>query len=290
MRGIIGYLVTPFDTPGSPDLETLGSLVEHLLEQGVHAIAPLGSTGESAYLTRNEWESVARTTIERVAGRVPVIVGASALTTSDAVNLCRTAEALGADAVMVLPLSYWKLNDQEIFNHYKAIADAIDIPIMVYNNPATAGVDMTPALLFRMYRDIENVTMVKESSGDIQRMHALHQLSDGALPFFNGCNPLALEAFAAGASGWCTAAPNLIGGPVRQMWVAVEANDFHQARNLFLDHLDLLCFILSGGLPATIKAGLELLGKPCGVPRLPLTALNDADKNTLAGLLESTHE
>ncbi|MDG2425430.1 MAG: dihydrodipicolinate synthase family protein, partial [Flavobacteriales bacterium] len=103
---------------------------------------------------------------------------------------------------------------------------------------------------------------------------------------FNGCNPLALEAFAAGASGWCTAAPNLIGGPVKAMWDAVEANDFRSARTLFLHNLDLLSFILAGGLPATIKAGLDLMGMPCGSPRLPLQPLSADDRNALSSLLK----
>ena len=141
-RGIIGYLVTPFGPSDAPDLSVLSGLVEHLIEQGVHAIAPIGSTGESAYLSRDEWESVARTTIDASAGRLPVVVGASALTTRDTVDLCQCAEALGADAVMVLPISYWKLTDDEIFQHYQAVSDAIDIPIMAYNNPATAGLSL----------------------------------------------------------------------------------------------------------------------------------------------------
>lgn len=287
LRGVIGYLVTPFRVEGTPDLGRLTDLVNHLIEQGVHGIAPLGSTGESAYLSRKEWADVARTTVEATGQRVPVIVGASALTTADTVDMCRTAEDLGADAVMVLPISYWKLTDDEIFQHYHAISDAIDIPIMAYNNPATAGVDMSPELLWRMVRDIENVTMVKESSGDIQRMHALHLLSNGKLPFFNGCNPLALEAFAAGAHGWCTAAPNLIGKEVANLWNAVESNDFRKARDLFLKQLPVLSFILSGGLPATVKAGLALLGKPSGVPRLPLHPLSEDDARTLAQLLSN---
>jgi 4-hydroxy-tetrahydrodipicolinate synthase len=287
LRGIIGYLITPFDVKGAPDLGTLSGLVDHLIDQKIQGIAPLGSTGESAYLSREEWTSVARTTIEATRSRVPVIVGASALTTADTVSMCRTAQDLGADAVMVLPISYWKLNDDEIFRHYQAISDAISIPIMAYNNPATAGVDMSPELLWRMVRDIEHVTMVKESSGDIQRMHSLHLLSKGALPFFNGCNPLALEAFAAGAQGWCTAAPNLIGNEVAALWEAVEANDFAAARTLFLRQLPVLSFILSGGLPATVKAGLALLDKPCGVPRLPLHPLGDTDTQKLAQLLST---
>ena len=158
MRGIIGYLVTPFTPEGAVDVGTLETLVDHLLDQGVQAMAPLGSTGESAYLNRDEWALVAETTIKRTQGKVPVIVGASSLTTADTVDMCRQAQELGADAVMVLPISYWKLTDDEIFQHYRAISNAIDIPIMAYNNPATAGVDMSPASSTRSRRNLRNGT------------------------------------------------------------------------------------------------------------------------------------
>ncbi len=286
IRGIVGYLVTPFAAEaGGIDTETLRSLVDHLVDGGVHAIAPLGSTGESAYLSDEEWESVAAVTVSATAGRVPTVVGCSALTTAGAVHFARTAEALGADAVMLLPISYWKLTEDEIFAHYAAVAEAISLPIMAYNNPATAGIDMSPALLARMVRSIDNVTMVKESSGDIQRMHALHEASDGAIPFFNGCNPLALEALAAGAAGWCTAAPNLIAGPNLALWEAVQAGDMGAARSSFYAQLPILRFILQGGLPATIKAALALQGIDAGSPRLPLTPLDEAGLAELRQLM-----
>lgn len=104
---------------------------------------------------------------------------------------------------MVLPMSYWKFSEREILQHYGAIADAISLPIMVYNNPATSGIDLLPKFIMQMAKAIPNVTMVKESTGDIQRMHRLQELSDGTLRFYNGSNPLALVSFAAGASGWC---------------------------------------------------------------------------------------
>ena len=277
-RGIIGYLVTPFGPSGAPDLSVLSGLVHRT---GGSRHCPLGSTGESAYLSRDEWESVARTTIDATAGRLPVVVGASTLTTRDTADLCRCAEALGADAVMVLPISYWKLTDDEIFQHYQAVSDAIDIPIMAYNNPATAGIDMSPELLHRMFRDIENVTMVKE-----QRRHPTHAQPASLVPR----HPALFQWLQSpGPGGLCrrsggTAAPNLIGHDVGKMWAAVEANDF-ESRNLFLDNLKLLSFILEGGLPATIKAGLSLLGKPLWHSPPPLSPLPATKQDTLAELL-----
>jgi 4-hydroxy-tetrahydrodipicolinate synthase len=285
-HGIIAYPITPFKDNGETiDTNTLRFLIDQLIEDETHAIAPLGSTGESAYLTDAEWEEVASVSIRQVAKRVPTVVGISELTTRNAVRRAKFAENVGADAVMVLPISYWKLSEQEIFQHYDAIARAISIPIMVYNNPATSGIDMTPELIARMVKEIDNVTMVKESTGDIQRMHRLYELSDGTIPFYNGSNPLALEAFVAGASGWCTAAHNLIPELTISLYKATVKGNLFEAQNIFYQQLPLLKFILKGGLPTTIKAGLKLLGVDAGVPRPPLLPLDEAGARQLSEIL-----
>jgi 4-hydroxy-tetrahydrodipicolinate synthase len=142
---------------------------------------------------------------------------------------------------------------------------------------------MSVDLILRIIKQVPNVTMVKESTGDIQRMHHLHRQSD--VPFYNGCNPLALEAFAAGAKGWCTAAPNLIPELNLALYEAVLANDLTQAREVFYRQLPLLDFILKGGLPATIKAGLRLTGLEAGDPRLPVFPLGEVGIEQLKTLL-----
>ncbi|KRP46197.1 4-hydroxy-tetrahydrodipicolinate synthase [Pseudomonas libanensis] len=284
IHGIIGYTITPFSADGQRiDLDALGRSIDRLIDSGVHAIAPLGSTGEGAYLSDAEWDEVSAYSIKKVAKRVPTIVSVSDLTTAKAVRRARYAEAHGADVVMVLPASYWKLSEAEILAHYAAIGDSIGVPIMLYNNPATSGTDMSVELILRILKQVDNVTMVKESTGDIQRMHQLKLQSD--VPFYNGCNPLALEAFAAGAKGWCTAAPNLIPQLNLDLYQAVLANDLNQARELFYRQLPLLQFILKGGLPATIKAGLRLTGLEVGNPRLPVFPLGEAGIEQLRTLL-----
>jgi 4-hydroxy-tetrahydrodipicolinate synthase len=135
LHGIIAYPVTPFMSDGAAvDTGQLAALIEYLIAAGVHAIAPLGSTGETAYLTEDEFDAVVDTTVGVVNRRVPVIVGASDLTTANTIRRARHAEHAGADAVMILPVSYWKLTDREIANHYAAVGAAIGIPIMAYNN------------------------------------------------------------------------------------------------------------------------------------------------------------
>ncbi|QQZ43420.1 dihydrodipicolinate synthase family protein [Pseudomonas sp. SK3(2021)] len=288
IHGIIGYTITPFTANGEHlDLDTLGRSIDRLIDSGVQAIAPLGSTGEGAYLSDAEWDQVAEFSIRHIARRVPVIVSVSDLTTAKAVRRARFAEAKGADAVMVLPTSYWKLSEAEILAHYQAIGDSIGVPIMLYNNPATSGTDMSVELILRIFHAVENVTMVKESTGDIQRMHKLQLLGEGQVPFYNGCNPLALEAFAAGAKGWCTAAANLIPQLNLDLYQAVLDNDLDRARELFYRQLPVLDFILKGGLPTTIKAGLNMTGLQVGDPRRPVFPLGEAGRNQLQAMLNA---
>jgi 4-hydroxy-tetrahydrodipicolinate synthase len=284
IHGIIAYPITPFDEDGV-DTDRLTGLVDTMVNAGVHGIAPLGSTGESAYLSFDEWKTVVDTTVAAVAGRVPVVVGASDLTTTGTVARAAYAQEAGATAAMVIPVSYWPLNEREIVRHYTAVSDAISIPIMAYNNPATSGIDMPPTLLNNMFESIENVTMVKESTGDIQRMLDLKELSSGALPFYNGSNPLVLEALLAGASGWCTAAPCLRPAPVIALYETFAAGDTERAKEIYEELLPLLRFIVAKGLPPAVKSGLEILGEPAGVPRLPLLPLDAEDRVELESML-----
>ena len=285
IHGIIAYPITPFGRDGGVDTATLTTLLEKLIGAGVHAIAPLGSTGEAAYLTEDEFDSVVDTTVNIVGRRVPVIVGASDLTTANTVRRARYAQHAGADAVMILPVSYWKLSTREIAQHYATVAAALDIPIMAYNNPATSGIDMSPELLVQMFTEIDNLTMVKESTGDLDRMLRIKELTGNTLPFYNGSNPLILDALTAGASGWCTAAPNLRPQPCLDLYAATQAGDYEAAKAIYEDLEPLLRFIVAVGLPATVKAGLNLLGTHVGDPRLPLLPLDEAGLDEMRSLL-----
>ncbi|WP_343710558.1 dihydrodipicolinate synthase family protein [Mycobacterium sp.] len=285
IHGIIAYPVTPFSADDDIDTAALTALVEALVGAGVHAIAPLGSTGELAYLDEAEFDTVVDTTIAAVGGRVPVVAGVSDLTTAATIRRARYAEKAGADAVMVLPVSYWKLAEREIVAHYRGIGESIGIPVMAYNNPATSGIDMRPELLVGMFETIDNLTMVKESTGDLSRMQRLAELSGGELPFYNGSNPLVLDALRAGAAGWCTAAPCLRPQPCIALYEAVHTGDLQTAQRLYDDLRPLLEFIVAGGLPTTVKAGLDLLGVPVGDPRRPLLPLDDDGRARLRELL-----
>ncbi|CAA9199815.1 dihydrodipicolinate synthase family protein [Flavobacterium collinsii] len=288
-KGIIAYPITPFDKNEKVDISLYKKLLERLIVSGCHAVAPLGSTGVMPYLSDEEKEAITVATIEQVNGRVPVLVGVSNLTTEKTIYHAKFAEKAGAAAVMIIPMSYWKLTDDEIVQHFDVVAKQISIPIMAYNNPATGGVDMSPALLKRLL-EIANVTMIKESTGDVQRMHYLKRELGDDVAFFNGSNPLALAAFSAGATGWCTAAPNLIPNLNLDLYHAIENNDLEAAQKVFYKQLNLLKFIVNKGLPRAIKAGLEIQGIEGGFLRSPLKPLTATEIEEFKLILKEIEE
>ena len=292
LRGIVAYPITPFTDSGRVDEALLGRIVEDMVTAGVHAIAPLGSTGVLPYLSDEEREQVAEVVVKRVAGRVPTLVGVSSLTTERTVHHAKHAEKMGASAVMILPMSYWKLTDAEIVGHFDKVARSISTPIAVYNNPATGGLDLSPDVLSQLLR-IPNVTMVKESTGDVQRMHRLVQLCGKDVAFYNGSNPLALAAFIAGARGWCTAAPHVIPRLNIELYDAIQRGDLAAARQSFYRQLPFLQFIVTQGLPRAISAALELMGTRVGPLRAPLQNLPPeriAELRRILAALEVLHE
>lgn len=284
LKGIIAYPITPFTDAGRVNEDLLGSIVEKMVGAGVHAVAPLGSTGVLPYLNDGEREAVAEVVVKQVRGRVPTMVGVSSLTTERTIHHARHAERVGASSVMIIPMSYWKLSDREVVQHFDAVARAISIPIAVYNNPATGGLDLSPETIARLL-EIPNVTMVKESTGDVNRMHRLIQLCGENVAFYNGSNPLALAAFVAGARGWCTAAPHLIPELNVELFEAVERGDLAAARKSFHRQLPFLQFIVKHGLPRAIAAGLELVGVRAGPLRAPLLPLEQPQVEELRRIL-----
>ncbi|MEJ5048845.1 dihydrodipicolinate synthase family protein [Chryseobacterium culicis] len=285
-KGIIAYPITPFDENEKVDIPLFKHLVERLITSGSHGIAPLGSTGVMPYLSDEEKEEVTEATLQQVKGRIPTLVGVSNLTTEKTIHHAQFAEKAGADAVMIIPMSYWKLTDDEIVTHYDAVARKISIPIMAYNNPATSGVDMSPTLLKRLL-EIPNVTMIKESTGDIQRMHHLRRELGEEVAFYNGSNPLALAAFSAGARGWCTAAPNLIPELNISLYNAVEEGNLEKAKTIFYQQFDLLKFIVNKGLPRAVKSGLNILGEDGGNLRSPLKPLHEKETEELKNIIKT---
>jgi len=271
-RGTYTIMVTPFDAEGAVDVATLERYVDWQIESGIHGLIPLGSTGEFLSMSDEEIELVARTVIDRAAGRVPVIIGTTAEDTRVAARKSRMAEALGADGVMVLPPFYSTPTDDEVYQHFKSVSDAIGIPIMIYNNPAVANIDLKPKLVARLSQ-IDNCRYIKESTMDVTRVRDILRWSDGRMAVFGGI--MGYESFLDGAVGWASVPSNGAPGPMARLFDLLVAGNVRAAREIYLKHLPMIDFVAGQAYVAGTKAMLACMGLPVGnprAPRLPLPA------------------
>ncbi len=284
-RGTYTVLVTPF-TPGgaAPDLPALARLVEFQIAEGIQGLIPLGSTGEFLSVSREERTAIVETVIRTAAGRVPVLIGTGAEDTREAVALSREAEALGADGVMIIPPFYAVPTEGELFRHYKTIADAIGIPIMVYNNPATANVDLLPATLARL-STIPNCRYVKESTLEVTRVRDIIALCGERMAVFAGV--LGYESAWLGAVGWVAVCSNVAPRLSAQMFAAAafEANR-DKALALYRRLAPLLPWVGGPRYVSGTKAAFRLIGMDMGEPRPPRLPLPQQDLPALARVLQ----
>jgi 4-hydroxy-tetrahydrodipicolinate synthase len=281
-RGTFTVMVTPFTPDGALDLPGLRRFVDWQIEQGIHGLIPLGSTGEFLSLSDAEHEAVAATVIAQAAGRVPVLIGTGAEDTRESVRLTRRAEALGADGVMIIPPFYSTPTEDELFHHYKTIADATALPIMLYNNPATANVDLTPPLVARL-STIANCCYIKESTLEVTRVRDIIRLCGERMTVFGGI--LGFESFVSGASGWVAVASNIAPGPLSRLFTLVaDEGRVAEGRALYHRYLPLIEFVGGQRYVAGSKALLGHMGLPVGLPRPPRLPL-PADLDNAAARL-----
>ncbi len=273
-RGTYTVMVTPFDARGAVDLAALRAFTEWQIAQGIHGLIPLGSTGEFLSLDDDEKAAVAEAVIRAAAGRVPVLVGTGAEDTREVVRLSRRAEALGADGVMIIPPFYCTPTEDELYHHYKTVADAIGLPIMLYNNPATANVDLTPPIVARL-SSIDNCRYVKESTLEVTRVRDILRLCGERMTVFGGI--LGFESFVEGAQGWVAVASNIIPGQLARLFTLVaETQRIAEARALYLRMLPLIEFVGGQAYVAGSKALLSHMGFRAGAPRPPRLPLPPA--------------
>jgi 4-hydroxy-tetrahydrodipicolinate synthase len=285
--GVYPFLATPFTDDDEVDARRLASHIDDLITNGrVHGVTALGSTGEFALMSESERQLVAEATVDAARKRVPAVIHTAAIATKTAVALSKHAQRVGADAIIVNPQSYWLPTEDELFAHYGAIARAVDIPVMVYNNPGTTKIDMSPKFIARLNREFPHFVSVKESSGDVRRVQNILQLTEGRMSVSIGHQSLGLAAFAVGANGWTTGIANTIPNLCVEVFEqAVEKRDLDKARKAFYRMLPLCDFYAEKSLCRSAKAAADIMDKPLGPPRLPLSRLSEADYKTLRGLL-----
>lgn len=285
LRGTYTVLVTPFTANGAAvDLPALERLIDFQIENGIDGLIPLGSTGEFLSVSREERTAITETVVRAAAGRVPVLVGTGAEDTRDAVALAREADGLGADGVLVIPPFYSMPTEDELYVHYKAIADAIGIPVMVYNNPSTANVDLTPAILARL-STISGCRYVKESTLEVTRVRDIIAACDGRMEVFAGV--LGYESAWLGAVGWVAVCSNVAPRLSADMFRAAAAGDRAAALPLYRYLAPLLPWVGGPRYVSGTKAAMRLTGRDMGPPRPPRLPLPESDIPALQAVLHA---
>ncbi|KFC64539.1 Dihydrodipicolinate synthase [Devosia sp. LC5] len=266
-RGTFTVMITPFDSQSRVDLAATADFVDWQINEGIHGLVPLGSTGEFLSMTDDERASVAETVIGRAAGRVPVLIGTGSERTEDVIRYSREAQAMGADGVMIIPPYYSTPTEDELFEHYRRIGESLSIPIMIYNNPATANVDLTPRIVERLCR-IDNVRYIKESTMDVTRIRDIMDFCGERMTVFGGI--MGFESFLAGAQGWVAVGSNLMPremADIFSLWS--DKGDYDAARALYMRVLPVIRLVGGHRYVAGSKAALALMGRYVGEPRAP---------------------
>ncbi|WP_439876371.1 4-hydroxy-tetrahydrodipicolinate synthase [Bacillus mycoides] len=285
IKGAFPVLITPMDEFQEIDWKGVKQNVNYFIEKKVAGIIINGSTGEFVSLSKEERFNMVETVLKEVDGRIPVIVGTAAETTKETIEYTKHAEAHGADCALIINSYYCKPKEEEIYFHFKEISNAVNIPIMLYNNPFTSGVDMSTELMLRIGTECENVTHIKESSGDIRKARDLVRQGEGAFQVFCGSEDLVMESYLVGATGWVSVAGNIVPGLVTKMYEHFQNGELEKAWEIN-DAILPLCEFLegSGKYVQIVKRSMELhgqVGGPSRYPRLGLTEEEDQKLQTI---------
>ena len=273
-EGSLVALITPMDDGGAVDYQALSRLIEHHIDSGTHAIVSVGTTGESATLNVDEHLAVIEHTVKSVDGRLPVIAGTGANSTEEAILLTKEADALNADGALLVVPYYNKPTQEGLYQHFKAVADAVEIPQILYNVPGRTVADMSNETVARL-ADIDNIVACKDATGDLERGKQLLDLCGDKLSILSGDDPTALDYMRLGARGDISVTANVAPALMSQMCEAALNGDFELAENLNeklqLLHRDL--FVESNPIP--VKYAVSKLGYTSNTLRLPLTPLSE---------------
>jgi len=274
-------LVTPF-ADGEVDWDAFGRLIDRQIDGGIEGLIPCGTTGESPTLSHEEHDTVIEFTVERAAGRVPVIAGTGSNSTAEALRLTRHAKEAGADACLVVNPYYNKPTQAGMFAHIAALGE-VGLPIVLYNIPSRTGVELLPETIVRMYNQIEMVIGIKEATGKCDTASAVAAACDIAI--LSGDDSMTLPLAAVGGVGVISVLSNLLPAEVRKLTDAMNAGDMASARRQHLRLLPLFKGIFVETNPIPIKAAMAMCGLIRNELRLPMTPLSRPHRQPLARML-----
>ncbi len=273
-HGALSALVTPF-RDGAIDEKALRELVEWQIQSGVDGLVPCGSTGESATLTHAEHEQAIKLVIDQARRRVPVIAGTGSNSTAEAIRLTAYAREAGADGALLISPYYNKPTQDGIFRHYKAIATAVDLPLIVYNIPGRTGSNIAPETFARMC-EVRNIAGVKEASGSMDQCSDILKFCGDRLTMLAGDDSLTLPLMAMGAKGVISVITNVTPREMHELAAAGLAGDFARARELHFRMLPLMRTLFLETNPIPVKQACAFMGKCTNEVRMPLVPMTPA--------------
>ncbi|MDA8241919.1 MAG: 4-hydroxy-tetrahydrodipicolinate synthase [Nitrospiraceae bacterium] len=284
-KGSIVAIVTPFKN-GKVDEKTLGDLIEWHIKEGTNAIVPCGTTGESATLDYKEHDRVIEFTIKKVKGRVPVIAGTGANSTDETIMITKHAKKAGADGALLVAPYYNKPTQEGLYRHYKAVAEAVKIPIVLYNVPGRTAVNMLPATVARL-SGIKNIVAIKEATGDMKQVSEVIRLCGDRITVLSGDDFTTLPLMALGGKGVISVSANVAPKLVSKMCALWEQGKFDEARKIhfMLEPLNASMFIETNPIP--VKTALAMMGRIREEFRLPLCEMSGPNKEKLKNVLKS---
>ncbi len=285
-HGVITALVTPFKN-GKMDEPAYRALIEHQIEAGIHGLVPCGSTGESATLSMAEHEEVIEICIDQVKGRVPVLAGAGSNNTVEAISLTQSAQKAGADGALLLTPYYNKPTQEGLYQHYGAIAKAVDIPLVPYNVPGRTGCNMLPPVVGRLAKDFPQIVGIKEATGDlVQGCEVIEACPENFL-VLSGDDLTALPLILMGGAGVISVSSNIIPEKMVAMYNAYKNGDIKKAVSIHHELLPLHRAMFIETNPQPVKTALALMGQMEADLRLPLCAMSKENTDKLSSILKA---
>jgi len=278
--GSLVALVTPFKD-SRLDIAGLQKNIQFLLLNGASGLVPCGTTGESPTLSFEEWETVIATTVAAVNKQVPVIPGSGANSTAKTIDLTRRVEELGADGALVVSPYYNKPTQEGLYRHFRAVAESVQIPLVLYNIPSRTGVNILPETLERLSRDCPNIKAVKEAAGSIDQASEIIMRCGGRLTLLSGDDSMTLPMLAVGGKGVVTVIGNIVPRDVAHLCEFMLSGRTAEALELHHRLLPLCKALFVETNPIPIKVAMNMLGMPAGALRLPLCEPGEANKRVI---------
>ncbi|WP_456275443.1 4-hydroxy-tetrahydrodipicolinate synthase [Bacillus sp. AK128] len=279
-------MVTPFDSKGNIDFAKTTQLVNFLINNGTDSLVISGTTGESPTLTTEEKVALFKHVVGVVKGRVPVIAGTGSNNTRQSIELTKKAEDAGVDAIMLVAPYYNKPNQEGLYMHFKTIAEATKLPVMLYNIPGRSVVNMTVETIVRL-SEIDNIVAVKEASGDLDAMTAIIASTPEDFDLYSGDDGLTIPVLSIGGKGIVSVASHIMGNEMQKMVQDFQSGDYQSAAKQHQRLLPVMKSLFQAPSPTPVKTALQIRGLDVGSVRLPLVPLTDQERTNLINTLSN---